>query len=41
MKWCNYVSCWVTDVMEISEGQLPCEYDCDDCEYCEEVNYGK
>jgi len=39
-KWCNRFSCWcddVTDIMDFECDEMPCWYECDECEDCEEV----
>lgn len=36
-KWCNKANCWCDDVREITDEQLDCDYDCNNCEECEEI----
>lgn len=36
-KWCNYFNCWCSDAENITDGLGACDYDCNDCDECEEI----
>ena len=37
MKWCNVAQCWCNDVEDVTDEQLGCDYDCNNCEEYEEI----
>ncbi|GAB6170601.1 hypothetical protein JCM15765_08760 [Paradesulfitobacterium aromaticivorans] len=39
-KWCNYYGCWCSDAKDITDGLGDCDYNCQDCDYCEEIKPG-
>ncbi len=36
-KWCNFYSCWCDDAEDITDGVGDCDYNCKDCEECQEI----
>lgn len=34
MKWCKVAECWCDEAEDITEGQLGCDYDCNNCDEC-------
>lgn len=36
-KWCSYYGCWADEAEDITDGMSDCDYECGDCEHCEEV----